>query len=65
MPLSVRAWNNPADEHLRRHQPAYELGRPQGLLLAQRYTRTRGIVRPAGNPALIGRPDPLVHDSVA
>jgi hypothetical protein len=39
----------------------YEIGQDHGLLLAQRYTRTDGAVRPVGNPALIGRPDPLVH----
>ncbi|GIE76143.1 hypothetical protein Aph02nite_20930 [Actinoplanes philippinensis] len=39
----------------------YELGQEHGLLLAQRYTRDGGAVRPVGNPALIGRPTPLVH----
>ncbi len=38
----------------------YELGRPAGVLLAQRYERRAGSLSRIGNPLLCEEPEPLV-----
>jgi hypothetical protein len=61
----VLAWNGVGEFYGERTEAvfveAYELGRPTGILLIQRYERQGGRLNPIGNPVLYDKEtDPLV-----